>query len=245
MSTHADDIFALDIGTRKVIGMVARQEGQTLRIVDAECVEHQSRTMLDGQIHNITEVAKVVAHIKHALEQRRGITLRQAGVALAGRSLKTFQKKSAKPIDLLEEISETDVRNLEMEAVGSLLRDSDKQWGSGEYYCVGYSVVYYALDGVAMGTLVGHQGKTMEVEIIATFLPRVVLNSMVSVLKKAGLEAANVTLEPIAAITAIIPQDIRKLNILLLDIGAGTSDIALTKNGMISAYGMVPEAGDE
>ena len=53
------------------------------------------------------------------------------------------------------------------------------------------------------------------------------------------------TLEPIAAIHVLIPPTMRKLNIALIDIGAGTSDIAITADGTIVAYGMVPVAGDE
>jgi hypothetical protein len=68
---------------------------------------------------------------------------------------------------------------------------------------------------------------------------------MSAVLKNVGLQLLNITLEPISAIDAIIPADMRKLNILLVDIGAGTSDLALTKEGVVFAYGMVPEAGDE
>jgi hypothetical protein len=73
----------------------------------------------------------------------------------------------------------------------------------------------------------------------------VVLDSIFAVLKKSELELTNITLEPIAAINAIIPFDMRHLNILLVDIGAGTSDLALTRDGVVFAYGMVPEAGDE
>lgn len=52
------------------------------------------------------------------------------------------------------------------------------------------------------------------------------------------------TLEPIAAIHILIPESIRRLNVALIDIGAGTSDIA-SNEGTITAYGMVPVAGDE
>src|SRR5690625_778443 len=55
----------------------------------------------------------------------------------------------------------------------------------------------------------------------------------------------SLTLEPIAAIQVLIPESMRRLNVALIDIGAGTSDIALTSKGTISAYGMVPVAGDE
>ena len=53
------------------------------------------------------------------------------------------------------------------------------------------------------------------------------------------------TLEPIAAINVLIPPTMRRLNVALVDIGAGTSDIALTDSGTVIAYGMVPIAGDE
>ncbi|WP_353050009.1 cell division FtsA domain-containing protein [Bacillus sp. ISL-39] len=53
------------------------------------------------------------------------------------------------------------------------------------------------------------------------------------------------TLEPIAAINVLIPASMRRLNVALVDIGAGTSDIALTDSGTVIAYGMVPVAGDE
>lgn len=52
-------------------------------------------------------------------------------------------------------------------------------------------------------------------------------------------------MEPIAAINVAIPESYRLLNIALVDIGAGTSDISITKDGSIIAYGMIPLAGDE
>ncbi len=240
-----DLVFALDIGTRKVVGMVAERCGDILRIIDAELVEHKARNMLDGQIHNIGEVAKIVMQIKATIEKRLSVSLRQVGVAVAGRALKTVRARIVRKIFLDEEITEESVRNLELEAVSSVLRDASHDMGEGYYYCVGYSVVYYELDGSPISSLTGHFGRSMAVEVIATFLPRVVLDSMLSVLRRAGLEITNLTLEPIAAMNVIIPQDIRCLNLLLLDIGAGTSDVALTKDGNVFAYGMVSEAGDE
>ena len=238
-------IFALDIGTRQCVGILAIREGDSLRIVDVEIREHSSRTMLDGQIHNVFEVTKIVQDIKQALEARQHCVLSQVGVALAGRALRTVRAGIRKEISLYEEISVDAVRNMELEAVSNILRDAASEFGTGDFYCVGYSVLTYSLDGTTIGDLAGHYGKQMSVDVIATFLPRVVLDSMLSVLRKAGLEATNLTLEPIAAINVIIPPDIRRLNLSLIDIGAGTSDIALTREGTVVGYGMVPEAGDE
>lgn len=63
-SRHSDQeqdlIYALDIGTRSVIGLLARQEQDKMRVLEVERRPHERRTMLDGQIEDIRQVAKVV-----------------------------------------------------------------------------------------------------------------------------------------------------------------------------------------
>lgn len=71
------------------------------------------------------------------------------------------------------------------------------------------------------------------------------MTDFILLLRGAGLYVANLTLEPIAAINVAIPERFRLLNIALVDVGAGTSDISITKDGSIIAYGMIPSAGDE
>lgn len=238
-----DEIFALDIGTRKVMGIIARKCGDFLEILDAETIEHPTRAMFDAQIHSIEEVAKTVRKIKEKLEKRLNKRLTQVGVAVAGRNLVTYKNRVMKEFSQEQDIDQGLVRDLELEAVDRMISESGSKLS--QFYCVGYSPVYYELDGQRISNLIGHRAKTIATEIIVTLLPRFTLDSMFAVLKNVGLELLNITLEPISAINAIIPPDMRKLNILLLDIGAGTSDLALTKDGVVFAYGMVPEAGDE
>ncbi|MFA5099665.1 MAG: cell division protein FtsA, partial [Candidatus Omnitrophota bacterium] len=237
------EIFALDIGTRKVMGIVGSAAGDQFHVIDVETLEHASRPMLDGQVHSIDAVAQNVIRIKAALEKRLHRTFGAAGVAVAGRNLLTHKLRVEHGFDDVEEISADMVRSLELEAIAAIMADAGK--GLSDFYCVGYSPVYYELDGDRLQDLVGHRARSIGAEVIATFLPRVVLDSIFAVLKKADLEAMNITLEPIAAMNAIVPPEMRRLNIVLVDIGAGTSDLALSKDGVVFAYGMVPEAGDE
>ena len=81
--------------------------------------------------------------------------------------------------------------------------------------------------------------------MVATFLPSEVVDSLYAVMQKAGLEVASMTLEPIAALNAAIPADLRLLNLALVDIGAGTSDIAVCRDGSVVGYTMATVAGDE
>lgn len=237
------DIFALDIGTRKVMGLIARQVDGRLEIVDVETVEHPSRPMYDGMIHNIDEVVSIVKQIKNALESRINKKLDKVGVAVAGRNLVTFVSKAEKDLMSEQEITASIIRDLELEAVDKISAQSHQKLSN--LHCVGYSPVYYELDGTRVLNLMGHKGRKAGLEVIVTFLPRMVLESMFTVLERAGLELINITLEPIAAINAIVPEDMRHLNLLLVDVGAGTSDLAITKDSLVFAYGMVPEAGDE
>jgi cell division ATPase FtsA len=81
--------------------------------------------------------------------------------------------------------------------------------------------------------------------MIATFLPEDVVDGLYKAVEMSGLRVVNMTLEPIAAISVAIPENYRMLNIGLVDVGAGTSDICITKDGCVVAYGMIPVAGDK
>ena len=231
--------FALDIGTRTVVGLIV--EGEPLEVKAACICEHEERSMHDGQIHDVEKVAEVVKKVKAELEKEIGYKLTRACVAVAGRALRTSKAKLS--IDLpYREISENDVSEIEFEAVARASAEID----AGERFnCVGYSVIGYELDGQRISNIKGHSGSSISIEVLATFLPEAVINSMFAVLARCDMEVSSITLEPIAALSVAIPLDMRKLNIALVDIGAGTSDIALTNDGTVIGYGMVAEAGDE
>ncbi|QRG66145.1 cell division protein FtsA [Brevibacillus choshinensis] len=252
MSLHTETakselIFSLDIGTRSVVGLIMEATGEQYRVLDCAIREHDERSMLDGQIHDIVAVAKVIGQIKEELEQKYG-PLHQVAVAAAGRSLRTRRVKLDMPLARHAFITREDVLTLEFAAVQEAqaeLAQELKDQDVTRYYCVGYSVVHYHLDGELIGSLIDQRGDAASVDVIATFLPRMVVDSLIAALKRCDLDMQALTLEPIAAINVLIPVTMRRLNIALVDIGAGTSDVALTEEGAITAYGMVPVAGDE
>lgn len=243
-----DLIFALDIGTRTVIGIVGKEEEGKLNIISAEIVEHKSRAMMDGQVHDIEKVADAVIEAKTKLENKLGIKLGRAAIAAAGRVLKTKQVYIENAVSSEISINSENISSLEMEGIQLAQYELDEELFNDEkvvYYCVGYSVISYYLNNYVISNLIGHKGKKIGADIIATFLPNTVVDSLYEVMKLAHLEVSNLTLEPIAAINVAIPKDLRLLNLALVDIGAGTSDIAITKEGSIVGFDMVPLAGDE
>lgn len=244
----SSEVFALDIGTRTIVGVILGKNGRDFSIKDYQILEHETRAMYDGQIHDVELVAEGVRRLKESLESRLGYELKRAAVAAAGRTLTTVETKVEKKLSPFREIDENDVKSLTVEALQKAIETlSGKSAREGflEYNCVGYSVVRWYLEDQPIENLIGQKGRSAAVDVIATFLPRAVVEGLISVLKRCGLELESITLEPIAASSIAVPPSMRNLNIALVDIGAGTSDIAISRDGTIFAYGMVPTAGDE
>lgn len=239
-----DIVFSLDIGTRSIIGTVGVIKDKKFQVVCEKYLEHEERAMVDGQIHDINLVASVVGKIKNFLEDELGYKLTEVSIAAAGRFLRTIDSKADIEINEDDEIDKDIVRSLELSAVKKAEEEINKTT-EGKLYCVGYSVKNFYLNGFLISNLIGHKGEKIAADVISTFLPRSVIDSLYSVMNKVGLKVTNLTLEPIAAMEAAIPKNLRLLNIALVDIGAGTSDIAISSKDTISAYGMVPMAGDE
>ncbi len=240
-------IFALDIGTRSIIGVVGVVEGRRFHVLAIEKQDHGQRAMLDGQIENIEQVAEVAREVIARLEKRTKIHLARVCVAAAGRALKSEAASFTLELPATQTITEDIVNQLEAGAVSEAEHTLREQSATQheQYYMVGYTVSTYRLDGYPMSSIRDHTGKVLEAEVVVTFLPREVVESLYAVVGKLGLEVASLTLEPIASLNAAIPADIRLLNLVLVDIGAGTSDIAICRDGSVVGYTMATIAGDE
>lgn len=239
-------VFGLDIGTRNVVGTVGYKEENEF-IVVGQCIkQHETRSMLDGQIHDIRRVGRTIHAVKRQLEEQLQIKLEETCIAAAGRVLKTVYttveyKYPEETVVTGEDIHTLDLLGVE-KAQGILNESNDTRF---KFYCVGYSTVKYYLNEDIISNLEGHKAEVISEDIIATFLPEDVVDGLYSAVEFSGMKVASLTLEPIAAINVAIPETFRMLNIALIDVGAGTSDISITKDGSIIAYGMIPSAGDE
>lgn len=200
-----------------------------------------------GQIHDILKVSETIEEVKKELELQIGRRLTDVCIAAAGRVLKTITVKVEYEFPSETVVNEEHIHSLDLigvEKAYDTIREELKE-EKINFYCVGYSVVHYYLNGYIMSKLEGHKATKISTELLATFLPDEVIDGLYSAVERADLQVANLTLEPIAAINVAIPEKFRLLNIALVDVGAGTSDISITKDGSIIGYGMIPFAGDE
>ncbi|HCX65268.1 MAG TPA: cell division protein FtsA [Eubacteriaceae bacterium] len=239
-------IFALDIGTRNVVGLVGYEEEEQLKIIATSTYEHKSRAMMDGQIHDIVKVSRVIKEVKKELEQEIGHSLEKVSIAAAGRVLRTVFSEPSIVFREKKVVEKSHVLALELQGVESakqILYDEDHSLM--DYFCVAHTPIRYYLDGFELDNLQGHKGQELKAVVLSTFLPQQVIDSLYRAVEAAGLEVSMLTLEPISAMNVAIPKDLRLLNLALVDIGAGTSDIAITKEGTVASYGMLSIAGDE
>lgn len=238
-------VFGLDIGTRSIVGTVGYLSGSQFHVVAQRAKEHDTRAMLDGQIHDIGKVGQTINFVKEQLENDLNRKLTEVCIAAAGRVLRTVTTHVEETFEEEHEVTEEDVYALSTlgveQAYDEFLKNNDTEM---KFYCVGYTPMRYYMNGYQIGNLEGHKVKNMSMDLIATFLPDDVVDGLYKAVEYAGLHVANLTLEPIAAIQVAIPEKFRMLNMALVDVGAGTSDISITKDGTVTAYGMIPMAGD-
>lgn len=238
-------VFGLDIGTRSIVGTVGYRNNNKFRVLAQYAKEHETRAMLDGQIHDIGKVGETITQVKRKLEEDLNRNLTEVCIAAAGRVLRTVTTHAECTFESEREITSEDIFSLSTMGIEKAYEEFQ---GSNDtdmkFYCVGYTPMRYYMNGYQMGNLEGHKAKAIGVDLIATFLPDDVVDGLYKAVEIADLHVANLTLEPIAAIQVAIPEKFRMLNMALVDVGAGTSDISITKDGTITAYGMIPVAGD-
>ncbi len=246
MKPQGQLVFGLDIGTRSIVGTVGYREGDRFIVAAQVIKEHETRAMLDGQIHDIGQVGNTITQVKRALEKKLSVKLTDVCIAAAGRVLLTFETSVTWEFEKERVVTPEEIvglTSLGIEKAYEKLQETNDS--DMKFYCVGNSVIRYYLNGYPISNLENHKAKNIGADIIATFLPDDVVDGLYRAVELAGLNVVNMTLEPIAAMTVAIPQMYRMLNIALVDVGAGTSDICITKDGCIVAYGMIPCAGDK
>ena len=203
-------VFGLDIGTRSIVGTVGYRNQNRFIVVAQRVKEHDTRAMLDGQIHDIQKVGDTIRMVKQELEEAIGEKLKGVCIAAAGRVLRTVTTHEEIQFQNEQEISKDDIYRLVSSGVEKAYQEflNEEKDSDVKFYCVGHSVVRYYLNGYPMGNLEEHKGRNIGVDLIATFLPDDVVDGLYKAVEIAGLEVASLTLEPIAAIQLAIPEQV-------------------------------------
>ena len=111
-NSREDYVFGLDIGTRSIVGTVGYRTGTDRFVVVAQkSLEHTTRAVIDGQIHDIATVADEIASVKKQLEEEIGQKLTNVSIAAAGRVLNAINAIAGDSVNVTVTVS-ADVNSL-------------------------------------------------------------------------------------------------------------------------------------
>lgn len=228
-------IVALDIGTTKVCTLIAQKSGKNIEILGVG--SHPSHGLKKGSVVNIE---KTVESIRNSIEEAKlmaGIEeLESASVGIAGNHIYCFNSSGVVPVKN-KEINQADVDRV-IEAAKAVLIPSDRQ-------ILHVIPQEFKVDNtVGIKNPIGMCGSRLEVNVHIVTGKTPLIHNLVKCVEQAGLHANEVILQPIASSRSVLSQEEKDLGVVLIDIGGGTTDIAVWKEGSLLHSQIIPLGGN-
>lgn len=229
-------IVGLDIGTSKVVAVVA----EVLPDGRHEVIglgQHESKGLKKGVVVNIEAT---IASIQAALEEAELMAdckIRTVYTGIAGSHIRSFNSRGMVAIKD-KEVTAADVARV-IETARAVNIPTDQQF----LHTVSQEFVVDNQEGVREP--IGMSGIRLEVKVhIVTGAVSAVQN-IVKCIRRCGLEVSDLILQPLASADAVLTEDEKELGVVLIDIGGGTTDIAVFTEGAIRHTAVIPIAGDQ
>src|SRR6266540_3405064 len=232
-----DLAVGLDVGTTKICAIVAEPAARgVLNIIGVGTAP--SRGLRRGIVVNIDSTVEAIKAAVAEAEQMAGVEISGVYAGVAGGHVRGVNSRGVVPITgKHHEVSEADVERV-VEAARAVNLPQDREI----IHVLPQSFVVDDQDGVREP--IGMSGVRLEVEAhIVTGAVTSVQNVVRSV-NRAGLAVQDIVLEPLASAEAVLSPDEKELGILLIDIGGGTTDAALFRDGAIWHTAILPLGGD-
>ncbi len=237
MSEQSQVVVALDIGTTKVCAIAGRKnEFGKIEILGMGKVE--SIGVLRGVVSNIEKTVKAIADAVAEAEKRSGTKIQTVNVGIAGQHIKSLQHRGILTRDNLhEEISRADIQRLVKDMHKLVLPPGDK--------IIHVIPQEYIVDN-EQGILdpIGMSGTRLEANFHIITGQITASKNIFKCVEKADLEVATLTLEPIASAAAVLSKEEMEAGVALVDIGGGTTDLAIFHEGLIRHTAVIPFGGN-
>lgn len=228
-------IVGLDVGTTKVCTIVGLQHpNQELEIIGIGT--HPSYGLKKGSVVNID---KTVRSIQNSLEEARlmaGVNITSATIGIAGSHIYSFNSSGVVAIKG-KEITQDDVDRV-LEAAKAVVIPSDRD-------ILHVIPQEFRVDNTTgIKNPIGMCGVRLEahVHIVTGSIP--LIQNLVKCVEQTGIDAEHVTLQPLASSEAVLSYEEKELGVVLVDIGGGTTDIAVWKEGSLVHSQIIPIGGN-
>ena len=229
-------IVGLDIGTTKVACIVGRRaENKKIEILG------YGKTVSTGVRRGVvTNILETVEAIKKAVKQasdQSGVDIQRVSVGIAGQHIKSLQHRGV----MMRDNHETEITEAELEQLREDTRKINMMPGE-EIIDIIPQDIY--VDGELANNPVGMLGSKIEANFHVIIGQTLAAKNIVKCIQNAGLEMDYMILEPIASAQAVLDEEEKDAGVVLVDIGGGTTDIAIFKENKIQHTAVIPFGGN-
>lgn len=232
-----DAIVAVDIGTTKVCAVIGRRnEHGKLEILGFGKVE--SEGVLRGVVSNIEKTVNAITEAIRIAERQCGLKCKEVHVGIAGQHIKSLQHRGMLTRDNDHtEISRRDIERLIGDMYKLVLPPGDK--------ILHVIPQEYTVDNEqGITDPIGMSGIRLEANFHIITGQITASNNIHRCVERAGMRVNNLTLEPIASAAAVLSDEEKEAGVALVDIGGGTTDITIFKDGIIRHTAVIPFGGN-
>lgn len=231
-----DVVFALDIGTTKVVALAGRRdEYDRIEILAVSTVE--STGVLRGMVSNIDKTVNAITKAISHVERKCGVQATEVVVGIAGSHIRSIQHRGVHTRENSDmEIGESDIRKLKKDMHKIVLSPGDK--------IIHVIPQDYTVDN-EYGILdpKGMSGVRLEANFHIITGQHTAFNNIKRCVEKAGLKVTDIILEPIASGKAVLSPDEMEAGVAIVDIGGGTTDLTVIHENVIRHTGVIPFGG--
>lgn len=231
--------IGLDIGTTKVCCVVASVETLTNRIDIIGKGVAECEGIKRGVVTNIQKTADAIRKAVDAAQQQSGIPIERVVIGIAGDHVQSFTTRGLVTVSsATREISAADVQRL-LDDVRRVQIGPDRKI----LHMIPQDYIIDGQDGIT--DPVGMSGIRLEANVLIITGGVTAIENMHRCAERAGLEVEEIVLQPLASSYAVLDEAEREVGVALVDIGGGTTDIAIFKDGILRFTSIFAIAGQK
>ncbi|MBT8322363.1 MAG: cell division protein FtsA [Eudoraea sp.] len=234
---QANFSVGLDIGTTKIVAIIG-QENEYGKIEVLGTGRSKSLGVHRGVVNNITQTIRSIQQAVEMAEADAGLKIGSVVVGIAGQHIRSLQHSDYITRPNSEEvINEEDLEKLCNQVYKLVMLPGEE--------IIHVLPQEYKVDGQCeIKEPIGMYGGRLEANFHVVVGQVSSIKNIGRCIKSAGLDLGNITLEPIASSEAVLSQEEKEAGVALLDIGGGTTDLAIFKDGIIRHTAVIPFGGN-
>jgi cell division protein FtsA len=228
-------ISAIDIGTTKIVAIIAKKD-ESGKYDILGLGKSLSNGVKRGVVVNIEDTVAAIESAKGEAEEKAGYKMHNVYVGIAGQHIKSMKNRNRKYIDG-EEITQEDVDYLSDQMLRTPIDPGDEI-----LHVIPQS--YIVDNEVDISRPVGISGRVLEGNFHLVIGQVASAKNITKCVERVGLNVIRLILEPLASATAVLADDEKEAGVALIDIGGGTTDIAIYNNNVVSHTAVIPYGGN-